>query len=188
MKKVTIIIASILFVSFTQAQTQFGIKGGINLSTVTGDNSSNFSSAISAYAGGLANIAFDKKFALQPEVMISFEGTKFNGGSFNTTYLNLPVLGHMNAGSGFIIQSGPQFGLLLGAQQKYDKVGSTNVKDQLKSLNFSWVFGTGYQLPNSGMGFSLRYNLGFSNMNANTAITSHTSNWQVGVFYMFSKK
>ncbi len=48
MKKLIFLIACVLFGGFIEAQTQFGIKGGFNLSTVTGDNSSNFSSAISA--------------------------------------------------------------------------------------------------------------------------------------------
>ncbi len=103
----------------------------------------------------------------------------------SVTFVNLPVLGQLNLGSGFFIQSGPQFGIILGAQQKIDNVGSSSIKDQLKSLNFSWAFGTGYRLANSPLGFNLRYNLGFSNINANTTVTSHTSTWQIGAYFMF---
>ena len=193
MKKIIIVVVSLLSLSFAKAQqVKFGIKGGINLSTITGDNSSSFSSMIGANAGGFSRFAVAKQFSIQPEVVLSLEGAKFSingvGGNMTGTYINVPVLAQYEVGSGFVLQSGIQIGLLLSAREKVDKQGSTSIKDQLKSTNFSWVIGSSYQPKEWPVGFDLRYNLGLSNINSNTAVLNHTSTWQIGVFYVFNKK
>jgi len=188
MKKLLIVIVSVVSVTFANAQTKFGIKGGVNISTITGDNSEIFSSSVSAHVGGIANFSVAKQFSLQPEVMLSFEGAKFSTGgvtgSETATYVNIPVLGQYHAGSGFILQSGPQLGLLMGANRKIDRQGSENVKGELKSTNFSWAFGVGFVPQGSKVGFDLRYNLGLSNINAGNGPTNRTSLWQIGTFIM----
>ena len=193
MKKIIIVALSVLSLSFAKAQqVKFGIKGGINLSTITGDNSSSFSSLIGVNAGGFSRFAVAKQFSIQPEVVLSVEGAKFSingvGGNMTGTYVNIPVLAQYEVGSGFVLQSGIQLGLLLSAKEKVDKQGSTSIKDQLKSTNFSWVFGTSYQPKEWPVGFDLRYNMGLSNINSNSSVLNHTSTWQVGVFFVFNKK
>jgi len=199
MKKLLIILVSAASVSFANAQVQtqtqpvqFGIKGGVNLSTITGDNSQIFSSGVSAYVGGQAKFSVAKDFSIQPEAMLSFEGAKFSSGGvtgkINVTYVNLPVLAQYHAGSGFELQSGPEIGILMGATEKITNGGSTNYKDQLKSTNFSWCFGSSYTLPASKVGFNIRYNLGLSNINSGNGPSNRTSVWQIGTFVMLSKK
>lgn len=191
MKKLLIIIVSIVSFSFVKAQTQFGVKAGINISTITGDNSNLFASKIATHAGGMARIPLASKFSLQPELMLSFEGAKFNtggvSGSMNGTFVNMPVLGQYQAGSGFVIQSGPQLGLLMSATQKITGQGSKSIKDQLKSTNFSWVFGSSYTPKGSKVGFDIRYNLGLSNINAGNGNSNRTSVWQIGTFIILTK-
>jgi hypothetical protein len=188
MKKILFVIAIACSASFVQAQTQFGLKGGVNLSTITGDNSSIFSSSVAAYAGGLVNITIDKQFSLQPEAILSFEGAKFSSGGvtgrISGTFVNVPFLAQYRAGSGFILQSGPQLGLLLSASQKITGMGSEDFKDNLKSTNFSWAFGAGYIPKASQVGFNVRYNLGISNINSTPGPANRISTWQIGTFIM----
>ncbi len=192
MKKLLIVIVSVVSVSIANAQTQFGVKGGVNISTITGDNSSVFSSSIAAHAGGQVSFKLDKQFSLQPEFVFSFEGAKFNTngvtGRASGNYINIPVLGQYHPGSGFILQSGPQMGLLLSASMKVTNQGSHNIKDQMKSTDFSWVFGTSFVPEKSKLGFSIRYNLGLSNINAGAGPSNHTSCWQLGTFILLNTK
>lgn len=192
MKKILLVIISALSLSFTNAQPQFGVKAGVNITTITGDGANIFSSSVAAHAGVQANFALDKQFSLQPELMLSIEGAKFstNGvtGRMSGTFINVPLLAQYNAGQGFILQTGPQLGLLMSANQKVTNQASENIKDQLKSTNFSWAFGTGYIPKASKVGFNIRYNLGISNINANPGPTNRTSAWQVGTFIMLGQK
>jgi hypothetical protein len=194
MKKFIFVLAMIAGSQLAKAQqnpTRFGLKGGINLSTITGDNSGVFSSSLGAYFGGMARIPVATQFSIQPEAMLSFEGAKFNtagvSGKVTASFVNLPVLGQYHAGGGFIIQSGPQLGLLLGATQKITNGGSQSVKDQLKSTNFSWVFGAAFQPKNTPVGFNIRYNLGLSNINSGNGATNRTSVWQLGTYILLGK-
>ncbi len=193
MKKVTIIIASIFCISLTsQAQVQFGFKGGANLSSVTGSDAGSLSSTINGYVGALVNIPVKNKFSLQAEAVYSMGGVKYGGGevlggSISTAYVNVPLLVHFNS-NGFIIQSGPQMGLLMSASKKADKAGTTDVKDQLKSTNLSWVFGAGYTMPGSNVGFNVRYNLGLSNVNKDNSTVNHINVLEAGLFYMLGRK
>jgi hypothetical protein len=186
-----VIIASIHIARAQQGTTRFGLKGGINLSTITGDNAEVFSSSLGAYFGGLANIPIAVQFSIQPEAMLSFEGTKFNSngvsGKISASFVNLPVLGQYHPGGGFILQSGPQLGLLLGATQKVTNGGSQSVKDQLKSTNFSWVFGAAVQPKGTPVGFNIRYNLGLSNINSGNGPSNRTSVWQLGMYFLLGK-
>ncbi len=191
MKKLLIVILATVSVSFVNAQTQFGIKGGVNLSTLTGDNTEIFSSSIGAHAGALVRFTIDKQFSIQPEAMLSFEGAKFSTGGItgkvSVTYARFPVLAQYHAGSGFVLQSGPQMGLLLGATRKINGYGSERIKDELKSTDFAWAFGVGFMPAKSKAGISLRYNLGLSNINSEDDVTNRTNVWQVGTFIMLGK-
>ncbi|MBV9989147.1 MAG: PorT family protein [Chitinophagaceae bacterium] len=186
MKKFFFVIVSVISVSFVNAQTSFGIKGGVNLSTTTGDNSEFFSSAIGAYFGGMAKFPIDSKFSIQTEGMLSFEGAKFsvNGatGKTSATYARFPVLGQYHAGAGFTLQSGPELGLLMGATLKVTNGGSTSIKDAMKSTDFAWAFGVSFVPNKSKVGMSLRYNLGLSNINSDSGPANRTSVWQIGTF------
>jgi hypothetical protein len=190
MKKTLLAIVSLVSLSFAHAQTQFGAKAGLNITTLSGDGATNFSSSIAVHAGMFANFAIDKKFSIQPEAVLSIEGAKLSIGAtgrLSGTFINVPVLAQYNAGSGFILQTGPQIGLLMSANLKYTGEPSQNVKDLLKSTNFSWAFGTGFIPKASKVGFSLRYNLGLSNMFAGAGPTNRTSVWQIGSFIMLGK-
>jgi hypothetical protein len=185
MKKILLVIVSAFSLSLTNAQTQFGIKAGLNITTITGDNANFFSSSVAVHAGGFANIPIDKQFSVQPEAVLSIEGAKFSAGvtgRMSGTFINVPMLAQYRSASGFLVQTGPQLGLLMSANQKTTGQASESIKDDLKSTNFSWAFGAGYQPKSSAVGFTVRYNLGISNINAAAGPGNRTSAWQVSTF------
>jgi hypothetical protein len=188
MKKILLVIVTACSMIITNAQTKFGIKAGLNITTVTGDNSNIFSSSVAAHAGGLVNFEVAKQFSIQPEAVLSIEGAKFsaNGvtGRMSGTFINIPLLAQYKSTSGFIVHTGPQLGLLMSANQKVTGQASESIKDDLKSTNFSWAFGAGFQPKSSQLGFTVRYNLGISNINAEAGPTNRTSAWQISTFFM----
>ncbi|HTL06641.1 MAG TPA: porin family protein [Chitinophagaceae bacterium] len=167
----------------------FGIKGGLNIANLHVENagSSTADAKASFHAGGLAHIHITKSFALQPELMYSNQGYKYELSNtttrLNLHYLNLPVLAQFMVGQGFRIESGPQLGFLLAARQKTNNV-SLDVKNNFKTVDFGWAFGLGYVTP-SGFGVDARYNVGISSINKASAAVNNRV-FQAGVFYQFN--
>jgi hypothetical protein len=80
---------------------------------------------------------------------------------------------------GFFLQTGPQYGFLMSAKAKDG--GTTDVKDQFKTGNFSWAFAAGYDTK-GGLGFYARYNLGLSKI-ADDGSDVKTGTFQFGLRY-----
>ena len=186
MKKVLLlfVFASSLIVS--QAQVKFGGKAGLNLSTFSGDDADGAKSKIGFNIGALVEIPVASSFAVKPEVVFSTQGAKDEEGGdtkLNMNYLNVPVLGKYTSTSGFFAETGPQIGFLMSAKAKSDEV-DIDVKDGFKSTDFSWAFGIGYEMLESGFGVNLRYNLGLSNLPDEDAKFKN-SVFQLGIFKTF---
>ncbi len=170
-------------------KTEFGIKGGYNLSSLSTDlsgmkNKSGF------HAGVLVEFKISEKFSIQPELLYSLEGGKY---SINYAYsdedgdfsirakediklglINLPVIAKYYIVDRFSVEVGPQIGYLVSAKSDYDfhmesdgeslsDAGEENIKDNMKSIVTSLNFGLAYQLKNN-MFFQARYNLGLTNL------------------------
>ncbi|SFW67429.1 outer membrane insertion C-terminal signal [Sinomicrobium oceani] len=155
MKKLVLLaVMAFGFVCSSSAQdVTFGIKGGLNFSTVKFDSDMGGASPdgkTGFYIGGLADFGISEKFHIQPEAIFSFEGAD----DYDMTYLNIPVLAKFYVVEGFNIQAGPQFGFLLDSDED---------SEFLKTMNFGLSFGAGYELP-AGVFFDARYNLGLSDV------------------------
>lgn len=187
MKKLLIVAAITLVGIAANAQVTYGVKAGLNIANLTGDTEGlGLSSLASFNAGALVNIPVSSQFSVQPEVVYSAEGAKADGGKIALNYVNIPVLFQYN-NSGFFGELGPQLGILTSAKVKPDDGDDYDLKDQLKSTNFSLAFGAGYKLAN-GLGFNARYNLGLSNIADSDDGTLKSNAFQVGAFYTFGGK
>ncbi|MGN6532965.1 MAG: porin family protein [Ginsengibacter sp.] len=191
MKK-TIIFAATLFLMYTaKAQsTHFGIKGGLNASSLNSSPSnSDMQTKIGFNAGFLAHIHTSSEYwAIQPEVYYSDEGAKSKSTSDNKVdlgYINVPVLVQYMFGNGFRLEAGPQVGFLINAKSKEGGT-STDIKSNMNSAVFSIPVGLGY-LTSSGLGFDARYNFGISDINKSSVGTKvHSNVFQFDIFYQFS--
>ena len=190
MKK-TIIFAATFFL-LLQAKAQhvhFGIKAGLNASSLSYPDNSDMQSKIGFNAGILAHIhTSSKMWAIQPELYYSSEGAKSKSNSnesLNLGYLNLPVLIQYMFDNGFRLEAGPQVGFLINAKSKVGNT-STDIKDNMQSAVFSIPVGVGY-LTTGGLGFDARYNFGISNINkSDRGPKVHSNVFQFDVFYQFS--
>jgi hypothetical protein len=192
MKKSCLLLIAAISVSLTQAQSiNFGAKAGLNLANVTGSDASGNSILVSFHAGGLAQISLTDQFSVQPEVMYSGQGAKFSqsgeSGTDKLGYINVPVLAKFTTSSGFFVQTGPQIGFLLSAKESSGGT-SMDIKSDVTSTDFSWVFGLGY-LTSANVGIDGRYVLGFTNLEKNTGGNSNgtlkNGVIQIGLFYLF---
>lgn len=192
MKK-TMIMMAVLALSFGAAKAQgvhFGIKAGANFSELHGENIKNNQTKVGAHAGFLAHIhTSSPSWGIQPEVMYSLEGAKFDAAGVKSTtdlhYVKVPVLAQYMFANGWRVEAGPQIGFLAAAKAKTGNT-TVNVKDDYKSIDFSIPVGLGY-LTRYGLGFDARYNFGISDIN-NTNVGGKVTgnNFQFGLFYQFS--
>jgi opacity protein-like surface antigen len=183
MKKITLSIVAVLAFGFANAQeVKFGVKGGINLSTLTGDIEE-ASSKVGFQVGAFAEIKLTEKFSIQPELLYSAQGvkTEFNDmdgseeNKINLGYLNIPVMAKYYVAEKFSLEAGPQVGFLLSAKNDFSSFDgedsfskNIDIKDNFKSIDFGVNFGAGYDFTEN-LSAGLRYNLGLSNILENEA-------------------
>lgn len=186
MKK--IILSAIAVMAFGSANAQdakFGMKGALNIASLTGDVE-NPSLIIGFQIGAFVEVKISEKCAFQPELMYSVQGVKESGNEniegYNADidmtsklgYLNVPLMIKYYAAPKFSLEFGPQVGFLLSAKADVDytvfvegmKVSGTesvDVKDQASSVDFGLNFGLGYDFTQK-FSAGLRYNLGLSNV------------------------
>ena len=143
MKKLLLIFAiSLGFTTATLAQdATFGGKAGLNIASLTGDDS-NADGTIGFFLGGYGTFMLSDEFALQGELLFSQQGAD----DFSLSYINIPVLAKYYVSEEISLHFGPQLGILVAAEND----------DFVKPTDFSLALGGEYQLE-SGLSFNLRY-------------------------------
>ncbi|WP_299438553.1 porin family protein [uncultured Aquimarina sp.] len=184
MKKVVLItVITVLGLSNVNAQDfNLGVKGGLNFATLTGGNNSEIGWTTDFNLGVMAEIKISDKFSLQPELMYSGQGfgsSVESEGIIALNYLNVPLISKYYVTKGLSIEAGPQVGFLLST-----KGGTQDYKDRFKTTDFGVNFGLGYKFDN-GINFSVRYNLGLTNINNTDGISGKSKNgvFQVSIGY-----
>lgn len=186
MKKL-LLTATIAICGIFAAQAQdikFGVKGGLNLATLSDVDGS---SKLSGHIGGFANFKFTN-WALQPEIMFSGQGANDIGigdSKWALSYINIPVLFQYYFMPEFYAEAGPQMGFLLSAKSKNDGV-SVDIKDGFKTVDIGSAIGVGYKFP-IGVGVYARYNFGFTDL-VDGSLDPRNSFFQLGASYTFGGK
>ncbi|HXD76376.1 MAG TPA: porin family protein [Puia sp.] len=193
-------LLALLVGSTLSAQVRFGVKAGYNLAHLQTNlgASEDFSfSALSAFnAGILAQIPLPASLSLQPELLYSGQGAKYDDdgdpGKIQMGMIDIPVMVKYSY-KGAFIETGPQFGLLISAKNHVDG-GSLDIKNDLKSTAMDWGFGVGYE-SNSGLGIDIRYELGLAGLIKSGSNTDYflyrnkakSGVFQIGLFYMMGR-
>jgi hypothetical protein len=188
MKNLLLLVVTLSVSSCILAQKNvtFGVKGGLNVSTLNyKDIDDSNDPRISFHAGALAHIHLNDKWAIQPEALASKEGFNDNTSSqkWRILYLNLPVMVQYMFAKGFRLEAGPEFGFRLGAQVSNggEFVNATSAYNQ---LNFSAAGGVSY-LSKYNIGITARYTKGLTDITQGTFNYVSTDVIQLGLFYHF---
>ncbi len=181
--------------TFAFAQT-FGIKGGMNVSSLSNDAGLDDSkSKIGFNAGVFMNAPLAESFSIQPEVLYSQYGSKAESGNTSTSlkfdYITVPVMFQYNATPEFYLEAGPEFGFMTSAKGKVEVGDNSQTvdlnKDNYNTFNFGVGLGAGYYFtPNIGL--TARYVAGFTDIakdrpNGSDAVKNNV--FQVGLAYKF---
>ncbi|WKL45797.1 porin family protein [Flavobacterium pectinovorum] len=156
MKKIILCAIAVMAFGFANAQkTRFGVKGGLNIATIGGADRAD--ALIGFQLGGFAEINIWKKLYIQPELLFSTQGAKFdryNGDrNINLSYINIPVVAKYYITKQFSVEAGPQLGLL---------VSSKNIEDE-KSVDAGFNLGAGYNFTDN-FSVGIRYTIGLTSV------------------------
>lgn len=173
-----VMVASIAAPTFASAQgPTFGVKGGLNLSTLAVDNATDENTRLGFNAGVFARTMPSSPFGLQIELLYSTRGSKTSYSSFfnlvdqdvdfNLNYLELPVLASFRVGEIVDLQLGAYGAYLLSAKVTTTGDfgdGSKELdRDNFRSMDFGIAGGVGFNLgPNAQVG--VRYLHGLTNV------------------------
>ncbi|MBC8032915.1 MAG: PorT family protein [Chitinophagaceae bacterium] len=192
MKKIMFLIMLVSPAVLMAQGFQLGVKGGVNVSNYTGGNLDT-KSLIGFHVGGLMSFKLGNNVALQPEVLFSSQGAKYEQAdqeeNLTVSYINLPVLLKLKTNSGFFIEAGPQVGFKVGEDAD---VPNQTIENFANDLDLSVAGGLGYH-SRSGFGISGRYIAGLSKVgdfNGNSIDPDfRNSVLQFSVFYtLFNNK
>ena len=163
----------------------FGVKGGLNISSLGGNESQLGSAKFGLHAGFYYAVRISDRIAFQPELVFSQQGYQINDAltdafAVNYNYLNLPLIAKIYVADGTSVQLGPQLGYLLNSTDLYP----------IKKFDIALALGLGYEMG-SGLNFGLRYNLGLTNTIVNSPNFNPSSTnrvFQVSIGYTFGNQ
>ncbi|MBA5793882.1 PorT family protein [Flavobacterium sp. xlx-214] len=183
MKKIALTFLGLVAFStsaLAQQEVKFGPKAGVNFATLNGKDAKDAKMLIGFHVGAFAEIKFNEKFAVQPEVVFSAQGAKTEysetvmgvtanyEGKAKINYINVPIMAKYYVAPSFAIEAGPYVGFLAtanaeskgtvgGVTQEFD----ADVKDQTNSIDFGVGVGASFNMD-SGLFIGARYNLGLA--------------------------
>ncbi len=172
MKKIILSAIAVILISaasYAQAGFRVGIKGGTDLTQLSGQSFSNGFKA-GYQLGGFMEIDFSKPFGIQPEILFSqlngitssnassIVNNLNNNQNIQLNYLSIPVLLRLNANKMVTFLVGPQYSILINPHQ----TTLQNGQDAFKSGDFAMV--GGLQLNLSFFRIYGRYAIGLNNI------------------------
>jgi hypothetical protein len=191
MKKLFLLMISLVVCSLHAQNVTFGAKAGLNFASLSGDDAEDIDGRTSLHLGATAEFSLSETFSIQPELLYSGQGFTESGTGYEATgkmdYINLPIMAKFYVAEGLSLEVGPQVGLLLSAKGEIKEDGETekyDFKDDVKSVDFGANFGVGYKLD-SGINLGFRYNLGLTSVAEEDSTDVKNSVLQLSVGYNF---
>jgi hypothetical protein len=144
-----------------------GIKGGLNISDVTGFNGDN---RLSGHIGLFLHSRIGRMWSIQPEILYSGQGQQYWVGRDEYTlalnYIQIPLLFQFHPVKQFYLEFGPQIGFLVAANAKNDD-DKSEVDQYFKKVDAAIALGAGIQVTPM-LGFYARYNAGIADVSKDT--------------------
>lgn len=192
MKKLLVIFVALFIVSSViyAKEIKGGVKAGINIANFSGDDAdytgTDKKSRVGIVAGGFVTIPLNDQFSLQPELLLSMKGAKYEaagtGWTYDTTskltYIEIPILAKLNIQTEGSVKPnvflGPSIGIKASAKIETEVspdplAGITSGEEDMedvKSLDLGLAIGGGIDIE-AGTGkvtLDARYTMGLTSI------------------------
>lgn len=189
MKKITLLLIlslASLYVLGQENSLEYGIKGGLNFSSLleksNDDVPGDYSGKVGFHMGGFVSISLNQKISLRPELLFSQQGSSFDingndptvfdgsdiiyndfGGTIKEFMILLPIILEYQMSEAIDIGVGPQFGYSVHRDIEYKNnplIGFTPLKNEdSEKLELGLNVEAGFTFSEKSR-ISLRYNYG----------------------------
>ncbi len=201
-----IVVMFTLFSASVAAQglTGKGLKAGLNIANLRGDDMEDWDSKMGFSAGGFITYSINDMFAIQPEVLFTMKGAKYEKELYGETlkqtislnYLEIPVLAKLSMPTQGSVKPnlfvGPSLAILLSAKVEWEygvESDELDMKDDTKSIDLGLVFGGGVDFdlgPDKGkLSAEARYTLGLATVDDGEEVDMKNSVISLMVGYSF---
>lgn len=169
----------------------FGVKGGVNFATVTGNDVDSPDSRTSFHVGVVAEFPLADIFSIQAEALYSgqgfdfdFEGPDGDKVELQLDYINVPVLAKVYVTKGLSIEAGPQFSFLVNEEVDLNPNSDDGDfdMDEAETFEFGVAAGLTFQTE-MGLFATGRYNVGLTEIYKD--VDAKNSVFQLGIGYKF---
>jgi len=157
-KKVLLVVSvAILTMVYAQAQIDFGVRAGLNLTNIKysgGGFSMSPDMKPGFQLGVVGEISVIESFVIQPGIIFAQQGYKLDKWKTSLNYIQIPVNAMYKVDLGcanLLLQAGPYFGFGISGKTKYDGEGSDKIKfgsgddADIKVLDLGLGIGAGFQ-------------------------------------------
>ena len=163
--------------------TEFGVKGGFNMSNLYNNNADDENILYGFNAGVYATLPISDFIAIQPEILYTTKGAKLEynnafvsgNGKFKLDYIEVPLLVRVNITKNFNIHAGGYASYLVGSKVSGD--GDFNFDEEIDTndLNrFDAGLSAGVGVDFSPISIGLRYNYGLTTIGKERTIAGTT--------------
>jgi len=203
---ITLLLASIT-TNAQQEYFEYGFKGGLNLSNISGDEVSNYETRTSMNIGAYGLYKILPKLGIQAELLYSEQGfsERFNSENVNIDeiksltrmqYINLPVLVSYNLIEQLWIEGGVQVGYLVNAEEEEEKrfidgsgqliseTETINQTNRYEGLELGLLGGLRYKLSQNFM-IQARYEKSINDIDKELAGDQFNEVWSFSVGFLF---
>lgn len=202
MRSLFLTLSTLLILSTSFGQVQFGLKAGLNLASIKDVGLDNSKARIGYNAGGMLQWKFAEKFLLRPELLYSVKGYRSPASQTNDeataslSYVNLPILFGFRPTQNLSLLLGPELGFLTSAKSNFGGT-SHDISSTYREFDIGIDLGLAYYVS-KGFGVDLRYCYGFKGL-VNVVYTDQYGNvtsqgktganrvFQLGIYYVLSK-
>ncbi len=186
---VFIVTKNLLGQETPKSDGNFGIKGGLNYSTITrGDFDEGSDPRTSFYLGFFGEIPLiEDVFSIQPEFIYSRQGFENNFSilgsnnkiTYKIDYINMPILAKIYLGKTIAIEAGPQFGLKIN-----ENIETENTAAETNDVNsFDTALAAGLSINFDNVFISGRYTYSLNEVIKDS--NAKNSVFQIGVGFKF---
>lgn len=192
-KRILMFVLAMTTVVAAHAQgPRLGIRAGVNYAGFGGSDADNLDRIWGGHAGLTANfpLSTDNFFSIQPELLYSMKGaeTSADDVKWKINYLDVPVLGRVNAGP-LYFEAGPQVSFRIGGEVDVNNTTITDDLDDYKRTSLGYAAGVGLQATPLGLSIGVRYNGDISKLYDNTNVGNYRNDvFMLTLGYLFGSR